>query len=58
MASKAPPAYPEPDQQPAEDAPPAYNDATGTLDHHQDGLQTKTQVRSQLSIIVSYRDMN
>ena len=30
-----------------EDILPAYNEATGTLDLHEDGLSAQTQIRSQ-----------
>ena len=50
MASKEPPAHPEGGNHTlVEDAPPAYYDAArGSLDFHQDGLSTQTQVRGQL----------
>ncbi|KAK4696732.1 hypothetical protein P7C71_g1235, partial [Lecanoromycetidae sp. Uapishka_2] len=45
MASEAPSAHPEIGHQPSiEDAPPAYDDATGALDLRQDGLSTQYQV--------------
>jgi hypothetical protein len=51
MASNAPPAYAEiNDQPPTDDAPPVYNEATGTLDLRQNGLSAQTQVRSQFPI--------
>ena len=30
-----------------DDIPPAYNEATGTLDIQEDGLSAQTQIRSQ-----------
>lgn len=48
MASEPPPPRLETgNQPPTEDAPPAYDDATGTLDVHQDGLSAQSQVTGQ-----------
>ncbi|TVY18886.1 Sterol 3-beta-glucosyltransferase UGT80B1 [Lachnellula arida] len=45
MASNAPPAYAETNDQPlTDDAPPIYDEATGTLDVNQHGLSAQTQV--------------
>ncbi|TVY80303.1 Sterol 3-beta-glucosyltransferase UGT80B1 [Lachnellula suecica] len=47
MASELPPAYSESrEQPPADNALPAYNDATGILEVRQDGLSTQTQIRN------------
>lgn len=37
---------------PTEDAPPGYDEATGTLDIGQDGLHAQTQARGPLSNII------
>jgi hypothetical protein len=59
MASQTPPTHSEiGDQPPSEDAPPAYNDATGTLDLRQDGLSTQSRVAGQLSTSLPYYDLN
>jgi hypothetical protein len=36
---------------PIEDFPPAYNEATGTLDLQQEGLNAQTQIRSQCIVL-------
>ena len=48
MALRIPPGLSGAGDQPdVEGALPAYNDATGTLDLHQDGLKTQSQVAGQ-----------
>lgn len=45
MASNPPTYHPGAgDQVPSEEAPPAYNEATGVLDFRQNGLNTQTRV--------------
>lgn len=48
MAAEHPPNYAETgNQSSADNFPPAYNEATGTLDVHQDGIRTASEVASR-----------
>ena len=53
MASdKRPIKVEELDQKQFEDFPPAYNEATGTLDLQRDGLNAQTQMGSQCIVLL------
>jgi hypothetical protein len=57
MASeKASPSAGRSDLQPPADAPPAYNEITGTLDIRQDGFSTQTQVRGRSLTFLPFND--